>query len=89
MHKAIVMAGGPGSRLWPLTASRPKPLVRVANDPVLAYILEWLRANGISDVLLTLHYRADDIRAPWATGAPSASELAIEWRKRRWALPGR
>jgi mannose-1-phosphate guanylyltransferase / phosphomannomutase len=78
MHKAVVMAGGQGSRLWPLTATRPKPLVRVANDPVLAYILEWLRSYGVSEVLLTLHYRADDIRR--ALGNGRSLGLQIDYR---------
>jgi mannose-1-phosphate guanylyltransferase/phosphomannomutase len=62
MRKAIVMAGGQGSRLRPLTLTRPKPLVPVANRPVLAHILDWLRRHDFSEVLITLHYRADDIR---------------------------
>src|SRR5678815_2631714 len=61
MKKAIVMAGGQGSRLWPLTAARPKPLVKVANRPVIAHILCWLRRHGFSEVLVALHYRAEDI----------------------------
>jgi mannose-1-phosphate guanylyltransferase/phosphomannomutase len=68
MRKAIVMAGGQGSRLRPLTLTRPKPLVPVANRPVLAHILDWLRGHGISEVLLTLYYRADDIRRALGDG---------------------
>ena len=62
MRKAIVMAGGQGSRLQPLTLTRPKPMVPVANRPVMAHILEWLRGHGFAEVLVTLYYRADDIR---------------------------
>src|SRR5712692_2501051 len=68
MRKAIVMAGGQGSRLQPLTLTRPKPLVPVANRPVLPYILEWLRGHGFSEVLVTLHYRPDDIRRAFGDG---------------------
>jgi Nucleotidyl transferase len=68
MRKAIVMAGGQGSRLWPLNLSRPKPLVPIANRPVMAYILEWLRRHGVSEVLVTLHYRADHIRRAFGDG---------------------
>jgi mannose-1-phosphate guanylyltransferase / phosphomannomutase len=68
MRKVIVMAGGQGSRLWPLTASRPKPLVPVANRPVLAYILEWLRGHDFPEVLMTLHHRADAIRRAFGDG---------------------
>jgi molybdopterin-guanine dinucleotide biosynthesis protein A len=53
MHRAIVMAGGQGLHLWPLTATRPKPLVRIAARPVMAHILAWLRRHGITEVLAT------------------------------------
>src|SRR5215212_7987463 len=68
MRKAIVMAGGQGSRLRPLTLTRPKPMVPVANRPVMAHILDWLRSHGFSEVLVTLHYRADDIRRAFGDG---------------------
>jgi mannose-1-phosphate guanylyltransferase/phosphomannomutase len=78
MRKAIVMAGGQGSRLWPLTFSRPKPLVPIANRPVMAYILEWLRRHGVSDVLVTLHYRADHIRRAFGDG--HSFDLSLSYR---------
>src|SRR5258707_1224958 len=68
MRKAIVMAGGQGSRLRPLTLTRPKPMVPVANRPVMAHILEWLRGHGFTDVLVTLHYMAEDIRSAFGHG---------------------
>ncbi len=57
--KAIVMAGGQGSRLRPLTISRPKPLIPLVSKPVVAHIIEWLRRHGVTDVILTLQYQAD------------------------------
>ena len=53
---ALVLAGGRGERLWPLTQDRPKPMVEVAGKPILEHHLEWLRANGIMRAfLLTGH----------------------------------
>jgi mannose-1-phosphate guanylyltransferase/phosphomannomutase len=78
MRKAIVMAGGQGSRLRPLTLARPKPLVPVANRPVLAHILSWLRWHGFTEVLITLHYRASDIRR--AVGDGRSFGLQITYR---------
>ena len=75
MRKAIVMAGGQGTRLWPLTAARPKPLVQIANVPVMAYILKWLYRHGFTDVLATLHYRADDIRRQFGDGRSFGLDL--------------
>jgi mannose-1-phosphate guanylyltransferase / phosphomannomutase len=54
--KAVIMAGGEGSRLRPLTCDRPKPLVPVCNRPVLAYILDLLVQHGFQEVFLTLGY---------------------------------
>jgi mannose-1-phosphate guanylyltransferase/phosphomannomutase len=60
--KAVVMAGGAGSRLRPLTISRPKPMVPIVNKPVLAHILDLLKRHGITDVVVTLQYMADVIQ---------------------------
>ena len=54
--KAIIMAGGEGSRLRPLTCKRPKPLVPVANRPVMEYCVDLLRDLGIREVGVTLQY---------------------------------
>jgi len=59
--KAVLMAGGEGSRLRPLTSNRPKPLVPVANIPVIEYGIKLLKEHGITDIVLTLHYLADEI----------------------------
>ncbi len=57
--KAIVMAGGQGSRLRPLTISRPKPLIPLVNKPMVAHIIDWLRRHQITEVVLTLQHQAD------------------------------
>ena len=74
--KAVVMAGGEGSRLRPLTSSRPKPLVPVANKPVMHHIVDLLARHGISDVVATLHYLADEIENYFGDG----SEFGISMR---------
>jgi len=67
--KAIIMAGGEGSRLRPLTCGRPKPMVPVLNKPVMAHIVELLRKNGITDIGVTLQYLPEAIRDYFANGA--------------------
>jgi mannose-1-phosphate guanylyltransferase/phosphomannomutase len=57
--KAVVMAGGEGTRLRPLTCNRPKPMVPVANKPIIQHIFELLRRHGITDIAVTLYYLAD------------------------------
>jgi mannose-1-phosphate guanylyltransferase/phosphomannomutase len=63
------MAGGEGSRLRPLTSRRPKPLAPIANRPVMHHIVELLRAHGITEIVSTLHYLADEIEAYFGDGS--------------------
>lgn len=56
--KAVVMAGGEGSRLRPLTIGRPKPLVPVVNKAVMAHILDLLKSHGITEIIVTVRYMA-------------------------------
>lgn len=60
--KAVVMAGGAGSRLRPLTINRPKPMVPMVNKSVIGHILDLLKRHGITDVIITLQYMAEDIQ---------------------------
>ena len=60
--KAVVMAGGEGSRLRPLTSRYPKPLVPVVGTPVIEHILRLLRDHGIRQVVDTLAYLGADVR---------------------------
>ncbi|MBV9281488.1 MAG: NTP transferase domain-containing protein, partial [Chloroflexi bacterium] len=60
--KAVVMAGGEGSRLRPLTLGRPKPMVPLVNRPMLEHILLLLKRHGITDVILTVQYMATYIQ---------------------------
>jgi mannose-1-phosphate guanylyltransferase / phosphomannomutase len=66
--KAVVMAGGAGSRLRPLTISRPKPMVPIVNKPVMAHILDLLKRHGITDIIVTVQYMADDIQDNFGDG---------------------
>lgn len=67
--KAVVMAGGEGSRLRPLTVNLPKPLVPVVNRPIMEHIVELLKTHGITDIVTTLHYLADEIQSYFGDGA--------------------
>ena len=58
---AVVMCGGMGSRMLPLSEKTPKPMLRVLNRPVLDFIIKKLVRDGFSDVYLSLGYRAQEI----------------------------
>jgi len=66
--KAVVMAGGEGSRLRPLTSRRPKPLAPVVNKPVMEHIVDLLRRHGVREIVATLHYLADEIESYFGDG---------------------
>ena len=59
--KAIIMAGGEGTRLRPLTCDCPKPMIRLMNRPVMQYALALLKKHGIAQVAATLGYLPDAI----------------------------
>lgn len=58
---AVVLAGGKGSRLSPLTDNLPKPMVNIIGTPIIDYILRYLKSSGIDEVRLALGYMAKDI----------------------------
>lgn len=67
--KAVVMAGGEGSRLRPVTANRPKPMVPICNQPIMEHILTLLKRHGVTDVVSTLYYLADEIQSYFGDGS--------------------
>lgn len=67
--KAVVMAGGEGSRLRPLTIGRPKPMVPIANKAVMAHILDLLKRHGITEIVVTVQYLADFIQDYFGDGS--------------------
>ncbi len=65
---AVVMAGGYGRRLMPLTESVPKPMLPVGDRPLLERIIEQLRRAGVHDVSLTTHYLPESITSHFGSG---------------------
>lgn len=59
--QAVILAGGEGKRLRPLTRSRPKALIPVANRPIIEYVIDSLRKNGISDIIVVVGYRKEQV----------------------------
>lgn len=67
--KAVVMAGGVGSRLRPLTIERPKPMVPIVNKPVMSHILDLLKRYEITEVIVTVQYLASLIQDFFGDGS--------------------
>jgi MurNAc alpha-1-phosphate uridylyltransferase len=66
---AMVMAAGLGKRMRPLTASRPKPLIEVAGKPLIDHVLDRLRAAGVENIVVNVHYLPGSIEAHLAAKA--------------------
>jgi mannose-1-phosphate guanylyltransferase/phosphomannomutase len=66
--KAVVMAGGEGTRLRPLTSNQPKPMVPVVGKPCMEHILELLREHGLTDVVVTVAFLPQAIRSYFGQG---------------------
>ncbi|HEV2895378.1 MAG TPA: sugar phosphate nucleotidyltransferase, partial [Actinomycetota bacterium] len=56
------MAGGEGTRLRPLTANQPKPMLPVANRPIMEHIIRHIRDHGFKDVVVTVQFLASQVR---------------------------
>lgn len=66
---ALIIAGGEGERLRPLTSDRPKAMVPVAGRPLLEYQLDWLKRYGVRNVVLLLGYKAAAVQDHFGDGA--------------------
>lgn len=67
--KAVIMAGGFGTRLRPLTCNTPKPMAPVMNKPMMHHIVELLRSHGLNDIIATLFYSPDAITSYFGDGS--------------------
>lgn len=67
--KAVILAGGEGTRLRPLTCDLPKPLVPICGKPVLYYILELLERHGCTEAAVAVRYRGERIEAALGDGS--------------------
>ena len=65
--KAVILVGGLGTRLRPLTVHTPKPLIPLVNQPFIGRMIENLRDQGIDEVILAVQYLAERFRAVLGT----------------------
>jgi NDP-sugar pyrophosphorylase family protein len=59
--KAMILAAGFGSRLWPLTIGRTKPAIPFLNRPLIDYTIDYLRRHGIEDLIINLHHEPESV----------------------------
>ncbi len=89
VNQAVILAGGVGMRLRPLTNTIPKPMVLVNNRPYLEYLIELLKNNGISEILLLLGYLSEKVVDYFGNGSDfginikySVGDVSFETGKR-------
>jgi NDP-sugar pyrophosphorylase family protein len=67
--KALILAAGLGTRLWPLTEERSKPAIPFHNRPLIAYSVEYLASHGIRDITINLHHQPESITRSLGDGS--------------------
>ena len=82
--KAVILAAGEGVRLRPLTLTRPKHLIKLGGKPILEHCLNVIKACGIKEVLIIVHYMADSIRQYFQDGKKFG--LKIEYKEQKGVL---
>ena len=74
--QALILAGGEGTRLRPLTLTVPKPVIPLVNQPFITFMIEWLKSHGVDDVILSCGFLAEGVRQVLRDG----QELGIRLR---------
>ena len=67
--KAVIMAGGEGTRLRPLTSNQPKPMLPMVNIPMMEHVVNLLRTHGFEDIVVTVAFMANAIRTYFGDGS--------------------
>ena len=67
--KAVIMAGGEGTRLRPLTSNAPKPMMPLVNEPMMEHIVRLLKQHGFDEIVVTVAFMANNIRSYFGDGS--------------------
>jgi mannose-1-phosphate guanylyltransferase len=73
--QALILAGGEGTRLRPLTSTVPKPVLPLANRPFISYMIDWLEAHGFDDVVMSCGFLASQVRSVLGEGKGSGVRI--------------
>lgn len=79
--KAIILSAGEGSRMRPLTLTKPKTMLPVAGKPIIQYNIESLRDNGITDILLIVRYKEEMVRNYFGDGSDFGVNISYKTQK--------
>ena len=87
--QALILAGGEGTRLRPLTTTVPKPVVPLVDRPFIRFMLDWLRSHGVDDVVMSCGHLASGVRNVLGDGTRSGSSCATSRSRGRSAPAAR
>ncbi|MET0730628.1 MAG: NDP-sugar synthase, partial [Solirubrobacterales bacterium] len=73
--QAVVLVGGEGTRLRPLTLTQPKPALPLVDRPFIRYMVDWLGRHGIDEVVMACGFRADDLREALGDEVPGGPSI--------------
>lgn len=76
--KALILAGGEGRRLRPLTSDRPKPMLEMGGKPIIDWQIEWMKKHGINSFVISAGYMKDKITEHLGTGAKYGVDISFE-----------
>src|SRR6266508_4053904 len=74
--KSVIMAGGEGTRLRPLTANQPKPMLPLGNRPMMEHIVRHVHNHGFKDIVVTVQFLASQVRNYFGDGSDMGVDLA-------------
>ena len=79
--KAVLLAAGAGERLMPITATRPKHLIKIGGKPILQFCLEAVKKAGLTEAIIVTHYMGDSIRSYFGDGEKLGLKLTYVEQK--------
>ena len=86
--KAVILAGGLGTRLRPLTNKKPKPMLPLGKKPLLEHLIKWIRKNGVKDIVLCVSYLHETIEKFFEDGSEFGVNIEYAVSKKPLATAG-
>jgi len=86
--KAVILAGGLGTRLRPLTDKKPKPMLPLGKKPLLEHLIKWIRKNGVKDIVLCVSYLHETIEKHFGDGSKFGMNIEYAISKKPLATAG-
>ncbi|RMW38564.1 MAG: nucleotidyltransferase family protein [Nitrosopumilus sp.] len=86
--KAVILAGGLGTRLRPLTLKTPKPMLPLGKKPILEHLIEWNKKNGVKSIVLCVSYRKEKIQDYFKDGRKFGVNIEYAISKKPLATAG-